>query len=193
MAKQVIMSVSLVLLGVCCALLIRSWCWPCRTCGHTSEYGRNLFFQAAGVQNASLAARVRAAKELGKNLEHEPWVILLLLSYQRQPIGNSPNAVIGQHLRTHDLGVVAVMVRAFPKDVPVSVLFALTLLLDETEQGRWCEEKGIFNSVRASCSSPPIREVVRQCLLQRVGFDCGWDKEAWQRRIVAMIGKGAMK
>lgn len=147
---------------------------------------QRLYADATGLQHQKLPDRVDAAKKLVQHPDGGPWVALLLVSSQKVPTGDEVEQERQAALRVFDLGVVAATLKAMPKHVDTEVLWALTYLLNETERGKWSEETDFILRRKSDHVSPPIREVARTCLKDRVGSDHNWDASAWRTAILRL-------
>lgn len=145
-----------------------------------------LYAKAVGLSHEKLPTRVEAARALSRHQDGGPWIAILLVSSQNAPGGDKMEQERQASLKTFDLGVVAVALKAIPADVDTEVLWALTYLLDETERGRWSEETGLIMRRKSDHISPPIRELARTCLKGRVGSDHEWDASAWRTAILRL-------
>ena len=147
---------------------------------------QRLYADATGLGHQKLPDRVDAAKRLVAHPDGGPWVALLLVSSQNVPTGDKMEQERQAALRTFDLGVVAVALKAMPKHIDTEVLWALTYLLNETERGKWSEETGIILRRKSDHSSPPIRELARTCLKDRDRSHHEWDATAWRTAILRL-------
>jgi len=139
-----------------------------------------LYATATGMRHGKVPTRIEAAKTLAARPEAEPWIVLLFVSSQRAGTGSEAERKIQKDSHKFELGVVAVAFEHLPKDVGSSVLWAMTYLLNEAERGRWSEQPGFILTRESDHASPPIRELARRCLKDRLGVDHGWDASAWR-------------
>lgn len=144
---------------------------------HAAE---KLYLTASGQRRGTTATeRVRAARALARRNDADAYLVLLLLSSRIQPSEDEDWEVF----HASRLGIVAVTIKALPDEVSNSVLYAMTLLLDEDQEGRWSERRGLVFGARGGGYTGPIRELVRDTLKDRIGEDHGYDALAWQRAI----------
>lgn len=140
----------------------------------------DLYAKASGQDHERLDARMEAARLLVKQPDADPWIVLLLLSPQVPPKGDEIEQARQKDLHRFELAVVAPTIKSLPPETGPSVLWALTLLLDEIGRGSW-SESSFF--VDRNCGSRPIREMARDYLKKRLGVDCGWEASAWRAAI----------
>lgn len=144
-----------------------------------------LYATAAGMRHVTGPVRAKAAEMLAVHPEAEPWLVLLFLSSQTPKAGDEEEQARQRGRHEFDLGIVAVALQHLPKDVSPSVLWALTYLLNEQGRGIWSEEAGLLVLKRKSShSSPPIRQLARERLKDRLSVDHKWDRSEWQMAIM---------
>jgi hypothetical protein len=138
-----------------------------------------LFAKAMGHHDEPFPKRVSAARQLAERREAGRLIVEALLQVKRL------RAAEGEDRRHHyaELAVTYAILKSLPKDAPPEVLHAITELLDETESAQWTVEEGMVIGRVTECQSPPIREVAREYLKQRLPIDNGWDAEAWRKDI----------
>lgn len=143
-----------------------------------------LYAKAVGLSHEHAYTRVEAARALARHPDGGPWIAILLVSSQNAPVGDKEEQVRQAALKTFRLGIIAVALEAMPEDVDAEVLWALTYLLGDKERGRWSEEKGLIITRISSHISPPVRELARKCLKERLKKDHKWDVSAWRKAIL---------
>jgi len=166
---------------------------PARSGAKLEARAMRLYAIGCGQYGEAMADRVDAVKALAQCPEGGAWVVLTLVSSQKRATGDSLERLRRESRRSLDLGLVAAMIQALPMDADAEVLWALTLLLDEKESGRWSEKTGRVMVKISEHNSAPIRELARDCLRERLGVDHGWNVGAWQRAIAASSRSGGVE
>lgn len=165
-----------IVVGLCITVLLA---------GKSRAPAEELYATTVGMRHKVGPVRTQAAKMLAVHPEAEPWLVLLFVSSQVVKTGDEDEQARQKALHQFDLGMVAVVLGNLPKDVSPSVLWALTYLLHEKGKGRWSEDTGVILLRRhTSHVSPPIRQLARKCLKDRLGADYERDVSAWRAAIM---------
>lgn len=152
-----------------------------------------LFTISAGYSKDNIDKRVEAAETLAQRKDAEVWINLLLtdthINFIRygQDVDDADNESLEiwrDTFQPFELAVKAAIIRSLPEKPSDTTLWALTCLLEEEGKGRWFREEGFILEIHADCSSPPIREMARDCLKRSLGTDCEWDISAWRKAIL---------
>ena len=142
-----------------------------------------LYAIATAVGGEHIAERIAAAKKLAVHPEAEPWIVLLFISSQTPPTGDEEEQERQKALHDREMASVAVVLEHLPQNVGSSILWAMTYLLNDEVRARWSEENVFIVTRISEHKSPPIREVARNALKQRLGLDHEWSAEAWRAAI----------
>ncbi len=142
-----------------------------------------LYAQASGMGGEKNSTRRKAARQLARHEEGEPWLVLLFLSSQTAPTGDKDEQYRQRGMHSFELSVVFAAIEALPEDVSPEVLWALTFMFGDKESARWGDDDAVI--VMSEYISKPIREEARACLTKRIGVDYGWDASRWRRAILS--------
>jgi hypothetical protein len=171
---------SLLLVALCGLLLVVI----AEGTGISQQSPEHLYAVATGLKHDDMPARANAAEKLAEHPEGAPWISLLLVASQRAATGDADERARQELLHTFELGIVTVVLRHLPENVDASVLWAMTYLLDDEECGEWSTKTGTIVKKLSEHSGPPVRELARECLKDRLGVDHKWGAAAWREAII---------
>jgi hypothetical protein len=86
-----------------------------------------------------------------------------------------------------DRGKLAVMLENMPSVPDVSILWAITTLLEEKEPGYYSRKTLL---IEADYKSDPIREIAHEILCRSLGVDHGYNISLWRKEIADHALKG---